>query len=230
MRDSGLAHILSISGLHMAIVGGFVFFLVRLLVAAWPWLALRVAGQEGGGRRRAWPRSALSGALGRAAAGRAGGDHRRPSPSSPSCWTGRRSPCTPWRWRPWWSCCCSPRRSTQPGFQMSFAATAALVALAEAWPRPLARDQRALADPRWCSGAASGWSAACLASLVAGLATGPFAIQHFNRVAPVRPVRQPGDGAAVRLPDDAGPGARRGAGAARAGRAVPVAGGLGHRG
>ena len=38
MRDSGLAHILSISGLHMAIVGGFAFFLVRLLVAAWPWL------------------------------------------------------------------------------------------------------------------------------------------------------------------------------------------------
>ena len=55
MRDSGLAHILSISGLHMAIVGGFAFFLVRLLVAAWPWLALRVSGKKvaavAGGRR-----------------------------------------------------------------------------------------------------------------------------------------------------------------------------------
>ena len=46
MRDSGLAHILSVSGLHMAIVGGFVFFAVRLGVAAWPWLALRVAGKK----------------------------------------------------------------------------------------------------------------------------------------------------------------------------------------
>lgn len=33
MRDSGLAHILSISGLHMAIVGGFAFFPA---VALWP--------------------------------------------------------------------------------------------------------------------------------------------------------------------------------------------------
>ena len=37
---------LSISGLHMAVVGGFAFFLVRLLVAAWPWLALRVSGKK----------------------------------------------------------------------------------------------------------------------------------------------------------------------------------------
>src|SRR5690606_3354781 len=46
MRDSGLAHILSISGLHMAIVGGFVFFAARLGVAAWPWLALRAPGKK----------------------------------------------------------------------------------------------------------------------------------------------------------------------------------------
>src|SRR5690606_3348462 len=46
MRDSGLAHILSISGLHMAVVGGFTFFLIRLLVAAWPWLALRAPGKK----------------------------------------------------------------------------------------------------------------------------------------------------------------------------------------
>src|SRR5690606_16681525 len=46
MRDSGLAHILSISGLHMAVVGGFAFFTVRLGVAAWPWLALRLPGKK----------------------------------------------------------------------------------------------------------------------------------------------------------------------------------------
>jgi len=42
MRDSGLAHILSISGVHMAIVGGFVFFGLRLGLASIPWLALRL--------------------------------------------------------------------------------------------------------------------------------------------------------------------------------------------
>lgn len=40
-RDSGLLHVLSISGLHMAIMAGSVFYLVRLLLAAVPALALR---------------------------------------------------------------------------------------------------------------------------------------------------------------------------------------------
>ncbi len=41
MRDSGLAHILSISGLHMVIMAGTVFWLVRALLALLPALALR---------------------------------------------------------------------------------------------------------------------------------------------------------------------------------------------
>lgn len=41
MRDSGLAHILSISGLHMAIVGGFAFFACRGALALIPAIALR---------------------------------------------------------------------------------------------------------------------------------------------------------------------------------------------
>jgi competence protein ComEC len=41
MRDSGLAHVLSISGLHMAIMAGTVFWLVRALLALLPGLALR---------------------------------------------------------------------------------------------------------------------------------------------------------------------------------------------
>ncbi len=40
MRDSGLAHILSISGLHMAIMAGTVFWVLRALLALWPFLAL----------------------------------------------------------------------------------------------------------------------------------------------------------------------------------------------
>ena len=41
MRDSGLAHILSISGLHMAIMAGTVFWLVRAALALFPSIALR---------------------------------------------------------------------------------------------------------------------------------------------------------------------------------------------
>ncbi len=45
MRDSGLAHLLSVSGLHIAIVMGVTFWVVRLLIACWRWLALRVDGK-----------------------------------------------------------------------------------------------------------------------------------------------------------------------------------------
>lgn len=41
LRDSGLAHIISISGLHVALVAAPVFFVIRLLLAAVPYLALR---------------------------------------------------------------------------------------------------------------------------------------------------------------------------------------------
>ena len=41
MRDSGLAHLLAISGLHIGLVAGFVFTLVRGGLALWPGLALR---------------------------------------------------------------------------------------------------------------------------------------------------------------------------------------------
>ena len=40
-RDSGIVHILSISGLHMAIMAGAVFFSVRFLLALFPQIALR---------------------------------------------------------------------------------------------------------------------------------------------------------------------------------------------
>lgn len=41
LRASGLAHIISISGLHVALVAAPVFFIVRLLLAAIPFIALR---------------------------------------------------------------------------------------------------------------------------------------------------------------------------------------------
>ena len=40
-RDSGLAHLLAISGMNLALVGGFVFLVVRGGLALIPWVALR---------------------------------------------------------------------------------------------------------------------------------------------------------------------------------------------
>ncbi len=40
-RDSGLAHFLSVSGLHLGAIAGLVFFLVRFLLALFPAVALR---------------------------------------------------------------------------------------------------------------------------------------------------------------------------------------------
>jgi len=74
-----------------------------------------------------------------------------------------------------------PEAVTEPGFQMSFAATSALVALAEGWPRPI----REIQTPwiiRGLQTLSTLLSASFIASLVAGLATGPFALQHFNRI------------------------------------------------
>jgi len=42
MRDSGLAHLLSISGLHVTALVGAAYLLALRLLALWPWLALRV--------------------------------------------------------------------------------------------------------------------------------------------------------------------------------------------
>lgn len=45
-RDSGIAHMLSVSGLHMSMLSGMVFSLLRLFIAAFPFLALRYNGKK----------------------------------------------------------------------------------------------------------------------------------------------------------------------------------------
>lgn len=181
MRDSGLAHILSISGLHMAVVGGFVFFAVRLAVALAPSVVLRVSGKKvaacaglmavGGylvlsGAPPPAERAAITASIAFLAVlfGRQAISMRALATAAILVLALR------------------PESIVTPGFQMSFAATAALVALAEIWPRrvkeintpwPISGAQRGMS---WLAGAAG-------ASLVAGMATGPFAMQHFNRTA-----------------------------------------------
>ena len=181
MRDSGLAHILSISGLHMAVVGGFAFFAVRLGVAAWPWLALRVSGKKVAaiaGLMAVWTYLVVSGS---------------PPPAERAAITASIAFVAILLDRQAITMhalavaalvvlALQPEAIVTPGFQMSFAATAALVALVESWP-PRTREISA-PWPIVTAQRVGGWLfAACAASLVAGLATGPFAMQHFNRTA-----------------------------------------------
>lgn len=180
LRASGLAHIISISGVHMAIVGGFTFAGLRLLIAAWPWLALRINGKKVAaavslaavmaylvlsGAPPPAVRSAVTAAI---AFGAILVDRQAISLHGLAV-------------AAFVVLLLQPEAVTQPGFQMSFAATAALVALAGVWPRPV-REINTPWPIRLIQGAGTWFAAAAAISLVAGLATAPFAMQHFNRI------------------------------------------------
>lgn len=181
LRNSGLAHIISISGVHMAIVGGFTFLLVRLLVAAWPWLALRVPGKK------------VAAAVGLTAIGLYLLVSGAPPPAQRSAITAglvfgailadrRAISLHVLAIAALVILVMQPEAIVQPGFQMSFAATTALVALAEAWPKAV----RPINTPWPLRLLQDAWSWLWISlgvSFVAGLATGPFAMQDFNRVA-----------------------------------------------
>ncbi len=62
MRRSGLAHLLSVSGLHITAVVGAVMLLVLRLLALSPWLALRFRlPLIAAGAQARWRRSAIPG-------------------------------------------------------------------------------------------------------------------------------------------------------------------------
>jgi competence protein ComEC len=182
LRDAGLAHMLAIAGLHTAAVTGFVFLAVRWLAAAWPWLALRVSGKRlaaGAGLLACLVYLALSGAHppARRAAVTAG-------VAFLAMLCGRRAvSLRSLALAALLVLALQPVSVLEPGFQMSFAATAALVALAEVWPHR--RRGERIAAPWFIAWPQQigGWLGAMASvSLVAGAATSPFALQHFNRI------------------------------------------------
>jgi competence protein ComEC len=181
LRGSGLAHMLAIAGLHTAAVSGFAFFFFRLAIAAWPWLAVRISGKKAAavlalvvvasylllsGAHPPARRAAITASVAFLAIL---ADRRAVSLHSLAV-------------AALVILLIEPDAVLQPGFEMSFCATASLVAMAEIWPHrsssaglpwPIAALQR---GRDWLF-------AMAMVSLVAGAATGPFAIQHFNRVA-----------------------------------------------
>lgn len=184
LRNAGLAHVLSISGLHMMLFGGSLFWLVRALLSLIPAIALRYPIKKWGAAAALVGASfylLISGA--EVAAQRAyimlalmfiAVLFDKPAISLRNV---ALAAIFTLLWR--------PESLIGASFQMSFGAVTALVAFYEA---PRVRELSA-----WLRGR-QGWHAIffwvlaylvglALTSLVAGAATGPVAAFHFNRIA-----------------------------------------------
>lgn len=183
MRISGLSHVLSISGLHMALVAMTVFFLARALLALSPEVALRypikswaalpaliaatyyllLSGAELPTQRSyVMTLLVLLGVI----AGRPALTLRTLAIAALAVMA-----LMPWA-------------ILDPGAQMSFAATLALVAGYERFGHLLAPPSGGRGG-RWALWPVRYIGALALTSLVAGLATAPYAAFHFQRLAPL---------------------------------------------
>ncbi len=174
LRDSNLSHLLAISGLHMGLLTGFVFVSIRLALVLipvwgllWPVKKLAAAaalvvgagylGLSGGNvaTERAFVMVAV--ALLAVIFDRRVLSFRALALAALVVLALR------------------PETLLGPGFQMSFAATTALVAVFGAWQRsPVSQKVPPMLRP---------FLAVVMSSLVAGLATAPVAMAHFNRFA-----------------------------------------------
>ncbi|MBW3098486.1 ComEC/Rec2 family competence protein [Pseudohoeflea coraliihabitans] len=199
LRATGLAHILAISGLHMALAAGTVFAAFRKLFSFWPRLVetrpvkkyaaaaamlvatgyLLISG-AGIATQRAWIMMiVMFGAI----------LFDRPALTMRNVAIAAAL-----------ILLISPSAVVSPGFQMSFAATGALIAAYDIWvrrpgsmrsPSPrasglasqAAHGRLLAAAGRALNAVARLLGGLAMTSLVAGLATGAFAAWHFHRIA-----------------------------------------------
>jgi ComEC/Rec2-related protein len=189
MRVSGLAHVTSISGLHMALVAGAVMGIVRLLFAVFPlfsslYPAKKIAALlafaaafvylllSGGGVATLRSFIMLGVMLAAVMCDRAALTMRNLAIAAVIIliWT--------------------PHEVIGPSFQMSFAATAALIGAYQIFSERRARKlETRTPDPKMWSRAIrlSGgfFVGLALTSLIAGAATSIYSAYHFNRIAPL---------------------------------------------
>lgn len=183
MRDSGLAHILSISGLHIVFVVALVMGLVRYGIALVPPLALRIDAKKIAAvlaLMAALFYTALAGA---------------PVPAQRACAMAGFAllailldrTALSLRLVAWSAVivlAVAPESLTGASFQMSFAAVVALIAAWEAaasWRRRL-HERADHARHRWLWRLGAAMAASLATTLIASIATGAFAAYHFNRL------------------------------------------------
>jgi competence protein ComEC len=173
LRASNLAHLLAISGLHMGLLVGFVFGSVRLGLAMIP-----AVGAATDVRRIAALVALVAGAFYLALSGGAVSTSRAFAMVGVmlvAILVGRRAlTLRAVAVAALILLLIKPETLVEAGFQMSFAATTALVAVFGAL-----REVQGRRLPKW----ARPVFAVVLSSLVAGLATAPFSAAIFNRVA-----------------------------------------------
>lgn len=172
LRDTNLAHLIAISGLHMGLLAGFVYAALRLGLLLIPatrhvgslrkWAAagalLAAAGYLAlSGGAIATQRAFIMAAVGLTALML---DRRVLSLRSVAIAAVA-------------VLVIRPEALLSPGFQMSFAATTALVAVFE----QMSKGERRL--PKWAGAVLS----VAMSSAVAGAATGPVGMAHFNQMA-----------------------------------------------
>ena len=178
LRDAGLAHLLAISGLHMGLVCGFLFFAVRRGLAQWEWVALRYPIKK-------WAAGAalLGGAIYLALSGAAWSAQRAFIMAAivflAIMFDRRGISLRNAALAALVILVLRPEAVLAPGFQMSFAAVVTLVSAFEAiekrWPRE--------GDAGTLTKVFRFFSGLTLTSLLAGFATGPIAAFHFGRIA-----------------------------------------------
>ncbi|WP_321341077.1 ComEC/Rec2 family competence protein [Breoghania sp.] len=193
LRIAGLAHVLAISGMHMALVAGVVFFVIRAGLALSPALALRHpirSWAAGVALAAATLYLVLSGAS--IATQRA---YVMAAVIFLSMIAGR--PAVTMRSVALAAAivlALTPEALLQPGFQMSFSAVIALIAAYKALFEYRRRQRRDGRSAEWRAHSALArilrialfWGAGLvMTSLIAGLATGPAALTHFYRSSPL---------------------------------------------
>lgn len=172
LRDSSLAHLLAISGMNMAFLTGFVFALFRYGLALVPYVALRVNTKKVAavvsfgvalfylllsGSNVATERAfiMISVVLGAVLLDRRALTLRSVAVAAMILMLMK------------------PESLLEPGFQMSFAATIALIVGFAALDGSIYRER----IPRWLMPVFT----LVLSSLIGGLSTAPYAAAHFNR-------------------------------------------------
>ncbi len=183
MRDSSLGHVLSISGLHMAIVGLGVFGTLRFLGALIPAVAMRFQVKK-------WAAAAALLAAGAyLVLSGASVPAQRSFLMIGLVFVAVLLDRAPFTLRmvaisAFAVLAIAPESIVDPSFQMSFAAVTALVAAFEAFEAwQIRRGRPIVMRDSWTGRILYALCIAVLSSAVAGLATAPYAAFHFNRIA-----------------------------------------------
>lgn len=188
LRKAGLAHILSISGLHMALAAGVVMLTLRSLFALFPAFSVRhpvkkyaaflsllsctfylaMSGADVAAQRSYVMIAVMLGAL---LVDRAAISMRNLAIAAIAM------------------IAISPHEILGPSFQMSFSATAALIAGYAWWSarnasKHMGKEKRGKTTYGFAGKVLKPITAAAGTSLIAGLASGIFAAYHFNNTAP----------------------------------------------